>query len=839
MEPTGDKSGDLERRRSTRASVRVSVDHRDEDYDYDLALEGGTVADGFRPPQAGVPSSPPPPPSAPSLTSTSSTTLVSPGTANSTSSSIRSSSTAKPHGPRFSLLVRSESNALSRQTTGSTGSTVYFPEDGPYQGPSSASHPYHMYTQNVRPERTLSMTTSSTNPMSESSYRGPRGPSHPYGLYPQSDNIEPGLGRTDAIPLGFRGLQPDPYQRRVGPEGEEVGDMIGPDGHTEQLPPYTRYPDATYARKVAAADGAFEAATGATILPADVTPTSSPAPTIRGAGGLGLATRNPEFEPVDELDSPRSRLSTRSFRSDESMRGIRLDDEAVSEKNRPPKGWQLWMRKKACGAIPYWAMCLTGIVLLVLFVVLGAVIGTFLSNKSDPPPHRNPVWGPPDDTIPIFPPPDLPPLATGTFALPLMTSRVSNTCFEDPTLSQAWSCQLVVSGMQMSVSRHGDDYHAWLDSNRSYTLSEKVYAYGEQPPSIQKPLTLEVVQDRFESARGPAWFQKTLYNKTVVLPEDWLNLGDDDNSNSGAQQRRARHVTIVDGDIPSLARKGVAQPGEKPWICSWPNTYLELFIYPLQNSSFSNWPGSESASASSTAPDSTTTPPPPEHSTTGTEDEANSSPSGPPPGVYTPHDNTDLNDPDLKHKQFHTPQNYARRPNPTPAPHDDYDDKTKTSSTTASNTHTTTSTGTPANPLGPIDTGIPSAALSPPYPRVIKLAERRLPAPPPPPPPPPPRCTQVEIGAHGEKAKPVLGPDGMPLVVEIVESAPLGPPPPPAGPTTYGEGAAIDVKKRGLGHVDAGDIYGRDEGPNPGPTPDPNHGPGPDVSPCGCVWFLT
>lgn len=449
-----------------------------------------------------------------------------------------------------------------------------------------------------------------------------------------------------------------------------------------------------------------------------------------------------------------------------------------------------------------------------------------------------------------------------------MSSRVSNTCFEDPTLSQAWSCQLVVSGMEMSISRGDDDYHASLNFNRSYTLLDNVYSYGEQPPSIQKPLTLDMVQDRFESARGPAWFQKTLYNKTVVLPEDWLDLGDDDNSNDGTQRRRARHATIVDGDIPGLARKGVAQPGEKAWICNWPNTYLELFIYPLQNSSFSNWPGSKSASPSSTAPYSATTPPPPEHSNTETEDEANNSPSSP-TGLYTPHDNADLNDPDLKHKQFHPPQNYPRWPNPTPAPHDDDDDKYKTSSTTASTTQTTTPTGTPSNPLGPIDTGVPPGALSPPYPRVIKLAERRLPAaapppvtgatakrnfgnegdrdevdgvPPPPPPPPPPRCTQVDIGAPGEQAKPVLGPDGMPLVVEIVESQPLGLPPPPpegTGGPTYGEGAAIDVKKRGMRRVNAGDIYGRDEGPNPAPNPDPDQGPGPDLTPCGCVWFLT
>ena len=384
MESKDNKGGEVERRRSIRAPVRESVD--DGDREHDLALEG-MVTDGFRPTDTNGATAP----ATPSLTSASSTTLFSGESSTSPSTSDHSSTTSKPQLPQYTLFVRPEADALTRQTTNSTASTAFVPQDSPYQGPSGASHPYQMYPQNVRAARTLSMATSSTMPMSESSYRGPRGPTHPYGLYPQSNAIEPDAAQTDVIPLGFRGL-PDQYQRRVGPEGEEAADMIGPGGHTEQLPPYTRYQDDAYAHKAAAANDPSGVVQGAAIIPPILTTPTSTIPPIYGAGGIGLATTNPEFESTDDLDSPRSRHSTRSFTSDDSQRRIRLGDEEVSEKKGPPKKGQVWMRRKLCGIIPYWAICLTGIILVVLLVVLGAVVGTVVGNKQRPPSRKGGAW---------------------------------------------------------------------------------------------------------------------------------------------------------------------------------------------------------------------------------------------------------------------------------------------------------------------------------------------------------------------------------------------------------------------------------------------------------------
>ncbi|KAK3292739.1 uncharacterized protein B0H64DRAFT_419921 [Chaetomium fimeti] len=662
-----------------------------------------------------------------------------------------------------------------------------------------------MYPQNVRAARTLSMATSSTAPMSEASYRGPRGPTHPYGLYAQSNAIEPDAPQTGAIPLGFRGL-PDQYQRRVGPEGEEAADMIGPGGHTEQLPPYTRYQDEAYVHKAAAADGPNGAVHGAAIIPPVLATPTSTIPPIYGAGGIGLATNNPEFESTDDLDSPRSRHSARSFTSDDSQRRIRLGDEDVSEKREPPKKWQAWMRRKVCGIIPYWAICLTAIILVVLLVVLGAVVGTVVGNKQRRPSRQGGPWEPPYDATPIPTPPDLQPLATGTFGLPLLTNRISNTCFQNPTLSQAWSCRLVISNlMTLTVLKEKGDYRASLDPNRSSTMTNGVYHYGEQPPSIQEPFKLELVEDKFEPSRGPAWFKMASYNKTVILPEVWLGSSGDDLD----VRKRARHAASIGAGISNFKRKGLAQPGDRPWVCSWPGTYLELFIYAQQNSSFSTWTKPPSMSESSAASTSSTTPPPTSRPAPVDESEP------PPEDSFPPYTEPRAGDANNQNRPSYPPQNFGRSPDPTSTPPPTETKPAATGSATES------STATSSGPYGPIDTGHGFASLPPPYPRVIKLQERRISTQD----TPRARCTQVEIQGPGQEARPVRGPGGKPVVVEIEESDPFMPPGPPAAT------GIDDVSKRAPQDWDqAVGVFGRD-----------GHDGGglPDISPCGCMWFLT
>jgi len=58
-----------------------------------------------------------------------------------------------------------------------------------------------------------------------------------------------------------------------------------------------------------------------------------------------------------------------------------------------------------------------------------------------------------------------------------------------------------------------------------------------------------------------------------------------------------------------MGKKGVAQPGEKPWFCYWNGTLLEAFIYVNQTSSAGSQSSSSSATTTSTAAPPSNTPP--------------------------------------------------------------------------------------------------------------------------------------------------------------------------------------------------------------------------------------
>lgn len=246
--------------------------------------------------------------------------------------------------------------------------------DGPYQGPTRPSHPYQMYPQDSRPTRTASIATTSTFAVpAERAYNGPSGPTHPYGMYPQNtvpeaEEVHGALPNAN-IPVGFPGLAGSQYQRRFGPDGEEAADLIGPDGHTEQLPPYTKYPDETFVRK----------------------PRPAVLPDITGAGGIGLATRNPEFASQEDLSAPPSavpsRHSTGSAMSGASAAPVAGATTDISEKHRekhPEKKWKTMAKQRVCGVIPVWALCLAVTVIVVLALLLGILLGILMARKAHP-----------------------------------------------------------------------------------------------------------------------------------------------------------------------------------------------------------------------------------------------------------------------------------------------------------------------------------------------------------------------------------------------------------------------------------------------------------------------
>ena len=234
-----------------------------------------------------------------------------------------------------------------------------------YRGATGPSHPYAMYPQDISSPRPTSVATTVHVP--ESSLRGPSHPTHPYGMYPQNTLIEPDVSPETSpglhFPVGFPGLGQQ-YQRRLGPDGEEADDIIGPDGHTEQLPPYTRYPHNT-PRKL------------------------RPSPSIQS-----LAPE-PELDPI----SPENESSQTLINNDVRALALSRDDsveqpspihranlvapttaDELGQNESSKEKWTRKSKKRLFGRLPYWAAILIIILLIVLAAVLGGVIGGAVTN---------------------------------------------------------------------------------------------------------------------------------------------------------------------------------------------------------------------------------------------------------------------------------------------------------------------------------------------------------------------------------------------------------------------------------------------------------------------------
>lgn len=122
----------------------------------------------------------------------------------------------------------------------STSSRFSMPRSqSPYVGATGPSHPYGMYPQITRASSTASAST--VRPV-ERPFMAPSGPEHPYAMYsqntvPEEDDVS--LAQAN-IPLGFPGMAQQ-YQRENETRREDIADIVGSDGHVEELPPYTRY----------------------------------------------------------------------------------------------------------------------------------------------------------------------------------------------------------------------------------------------------------------------------------------------------------------------------------------------------------------------------------------------------------------------------------------------------------------------------------------------------------------------------------------------------------------------------------------------------------------------
>lgn len=236
----------------------------------------------------------------------------------------------------------------------STASNFATPRaQSPYQGATGPSHPYGMYPQDIEIVRSPSSTMDSTVRMPERSYAGPDGPTQPYGMYSQNIALEDqshlDLNMDRPMP-GFPGRDGG-YRRRFRQDGEEAADIVGPDGYTEQLPPYSRYAN--------------------DIPPKSGTPAN---------GGIEGEPRNQPGGSQDTLNTAQSRdvVTGASVTNNSTVRlnplteGATISPEGGHFKEKlKEKG-----KKRICfGKIPMWFFM---VFLLVAAALLGAVIGGVL-----------------------------------------------------------------------------------------------------------------------------------------------------------------------------------------------------------------------------------------------------------------------------------------------------------------------------------------------------------------------------------------------------------------------------------------------------------------------------
>lgn len=253
---------------------------------------------------------------------------------------------------------------VARRSTSSTSSHLFARTGSPRFG-AGPSHPYGMYPQGTIPRSSSVATSSTIRPAQrQSSLRN--GPQHPYTMYPQGvseDLDDEDEAPPNAVPVGFPGLG-QPYRRQRGPDDEEQ-DIIGVDGHTEPLPPYTRYPE----------DGPEKMPL---LVPTAPTPLHSRAPVAGTDPGMALmhTPLQPQQQPAPASMSDESTL----LRQPTHSGSIISPQESVGKKSWSEKSWKEKRKTRICG-IPFWWILLSICVVAFITAVLAGVIGGFVHER--------------------------------------------------------------------------------------------------------------------------------------------------------------------------------------------------------------------------------------------------------------------------------------------------------------------------------------------------------------------------------------------------------------------------------------------------------------------------
>ena len=222
-----------------------------------------------------------------------------------------------------------------------------------------------------------------------------------------------------------------------------------------------------------------------------------------------------------------------------------------------------------------------------------------------------------------FAPDDLPPIETGRYSFaPLITRSSPDKCFINSAQTQSWSCNIPYSLYYLDIQKLSDQSNATDHTISLITYDYRnntempKYPWGAAPPVVAATTQLQLVIDTYEADQGPAWWARVLYNKTVIIGEDRLSAAmsrkqrrrslaaahgpNDRHSRLRSLLDRQKASSVVDGSEGTTRPDGTqtfdngvhlgAVEGDKPWVCTWPNTVLEVYIYPEQPASNSHTP---------------------------------------------------------------------------------------------------------------------------------------------------------------------------------------------------------------------------------------------------------
>ncbi|KAF1953608.1 hypothetical protein CC80DRAFT_357507, partial [Byssothecium circinans] len=633
----------------------------------------------------------------------------------------RNSTAKAPVGPELPSMDRRMPPATNSQSTplghrDSVSSTASFATMAGRDSPlgTGPSHPYGMYPQNTM-ARSSSIATTSTQPRPLSLVAAQR-PTHPYGMYTQNvvvDDTPPMPQVQNVIPVGFPGVNTTVaagYRRQIGPDGEEQ-DIVGPDGHTEQLPPYSRYPEEGPTKASLAAEASATPVEGAQnqnqnqgtesddrlfthIASAPPSPVSPESPVSPLTPVVPPASVTPALLPQQRPETQTGNTAApRAATTSESASLLTGSEEsALDEKTERPRSNRKlsWRKRKLWGRIPMTVTLVLLILLLIFALVLGVAIGTFVAkskkdnnngkDKGKGSKHNDPaaIITPTNtlfDASPIPTPTGLPPLPAGQFSLPLGFAQESSPgCLTQGNQYSAWSCKMTFAPLMLTVAISGGSPKASLEA---FVAPDGNIPYGLQPP-VAKNETMQLVTDLDYKGYGPAWHFSTRYDKIVALSPDEFATGSSLRRRQGDKNRHRFQI----------------MPGDSPWFCYWNQTYIEGYIYVQDNSTAATMTGF-----------------------------------------------------------------------PTPNPTDPFGPMQMPSSASSSITASVTPAPTNAAKRRGREAPPPPFPRLPPYPRIVKIEERRLPG------APQPYCQKMQLLDNG-KLSPTTGGNGGAVIVFLQEQNP-------------------------------------------------------------------